>query len=174
MKKNIISVIIIALTVINVVLTAIMFFVMLPTFQKTNTLITQVCSVLNIELDADEDADPNADVSMADKQPIAVSFESAQTYNLQVDTAGDNKEHYAMLNGYTLYLNKNSDDFDDINEALTADTAQISGAIASVIQSHTYSEATQDLIQKEALEEIQKILDSKVAVQLVLDGFVKQ
>lgn len=35
MKKNIFSVIITALTVINVVLTAILFFVMLPTFQKT-------------------------------------------------------------------------------------------------------------------------------------------
>jgi len=51
MKKNIFSVIITALTVVNVVLTAIMFFVMMPTFQKSNKLITQVASVLNIELD---------------------------------------------------------------------------------------------------------------------------
>ena len=48
MKKNIFSVIITALTVVNVVLTAIMFFVMMPTFQKSNKLITQVASVLNI------------------------------------------------------------------------------------------------------------------------------
>ena len=53
MKKNIFSVIIAELTVINVILTAIMFFVMLPTFQKTNNLITQVASVLNLELDQD-------------------------------------------------------------------------------------------------------------------------
>ena len=36
MKKNIFSVIITVLTVVNVVLTAIMFFVMVPTFNKTN------------------------------------------------------------------------------------------------------------------------------------------
>ena len=63
MKKNIFSVIITALTVINVVLTAVMFFVMLPTFQKTNTLITQVASVLNLELDGDAAADPDANYS---------------------------------------------------------------------------------------------------------------
>ena len=56
MKKNIFSVIITVLTVVNVVLTAIMFFVMVPTFNKTNNLITQVASVLNLELDGDSDA----------------------------------------------------------------------------------------------------------------------
>lgn len=40
MKKNIFSVIITVLTVVNVVLTAIMFFIMVPTFNKTNNLIT--------------------------------------------------------------------------------------------------------------------------------------
>lgn len=50
MKKNIFSVIITVLTVVNVVLTAIMFFVMVPTFNKTNNLITQVaqCLILNL------------------------------------------------------------------------------------------------------------------------------
>ena len=50
MKKNIFSVIITALTVVNVVLTAILFFVMMPTFNKTNKLITQVASILDLEI----------------------------------------------------------------------------------------------------------------------------
>lgn len=66
MKKNIFSVIITVLTVVNVVLTAIMFFVMVPTFNKTNNLITQVASVLNLELDGDSDASADADYSMED------------------------------------------------------------------------------------------------------------
>lgn len=51
MKKNIFSVIITALTVINVVLTAILFFVMVPTFTKTNNLLTQIgiCSEFRSE-----------------------------------------------------------------------------------------------------------------------------
>ncbi len=57
MKKNIFSVIITALTVVNVVLTAILFFVMMPTFNKTNKLITQGASILDRELE-EEEADP--------------------------------------------------------------------------------------------------------------------
>ena len=81
MKKNIFSVIIAALTVINVILTAIMFFVMLPTFQKTNNLITQVASVLNLELDQ-EDSEGAQDYTLKDLEQYSVAFESQQTLNL--------------------------------------------------------------------------------------------
>ncbi len=172
MKKNIFSVLITALTIINVVLTAVLFFVMLPTFQKTNALLTDVAAVLNLDLDADEKAGADADVKMSDMEPIKVEWESQQNYNLKSDGSG--KEHFAIMKGYTLYLNKNADDFSDVQERLTNDHAQIDGVLSSVISSHTYEEATQDLIIKESLEEISKLLDSKVAVQLVLDGYVKQ
>ena len=76
MKKNIFSVIITVLTVVNVVLTAIMFFVMVPTFNKTNNLITQVASVLNLELDGDSDASADADYSMEDLEDTPVTFDS--------------------------------------------------------------------------------------------------
>jgi len=174
MKKNIFSVIITALTVINVVLTAVMFFVMLPTFQKTNTLISQVASVLNLELDADSEADPDSDYTISDLDPITVDFgEKDQTYNLK--TGKDGKAHYAMMSGYVLNLNKKSDDYsEDLKETITTNQAKVSSIIASVIQKHTKEEATQDLIQKEALEEIRKMLDNKVAVDLVFDGYVTQ
>lgn len=172
MKKNIFSVIITALTVINVVLTAVLFFVMIPTFNKTNTLLTQVASVLSIELNADDKADPDSDYKLSDLQAIPVTWDTQATYNLKTDT--DNKERFAMLKGYTLYLNKNADDFDDINKMLTEDNAQVTSIISSVIGKHTYTEATQDLVQKETLEEIEKLLDSKVVVRIALDGFVKQ
>lgn len=174
MKKNIFSVIITALTVINVVLTAIMFFVMLPTFQKTNNLITQVASVLNLELDADADANADSNYSLSDLEPITVDFgDSQQNYNLK--TGDDGKDHYATLSGYVLNLNKSSDEYDkSLSETITNNQSQITGIISSVIQSHTKEEATQELIQKEALEKIQDLLDSKVAVSLILDGYVTQ
>lgn len=172
MKKNIFTVLILALTIINVVLTAVLFFVMLPTFQKTNTLLTDVAAVLNLDLDADSKAGADAEVTMSDMEPIAVAWESQQTYNLKADDSG--KDHYAMMKGYTLYLNKNAEGFSEVQERLTNDHAQIDGILSSVISKHTAAEATQDLIIKEALEEINKLLDSKIAVQLVLDGYVKQ
>ena len=95
MKKNIFSVIITVLTVVNVVLTAIMFFVMVPTFNKTNNLITQVASVLNLELDGDSDAKGDADYSISDLEDTTVTFDAQQTINLK--TGSDNAQHYAMI-----------------------------------------------------------------------------
>ena len=111
MKKNIFSVIITVLTVVNVVLTAIMFFIMVPTFNKTNNLITQVASVLNLELDGDSDAKGDADYKISDLEDTTVSFDSQQTINLK--TGSDNSQHYAMLSGYTISVNKKADDYKD-------------------------------------------------------------
>ena len=83
MKKNIFSVIITVLTVVNVVLTAIMFFIMVPTFNKTNNLITQVASVLNLELDGDLDAKGDADYKISDLEDTTVSFDSQQDIRFQ-------------------------------------------------------------------------------------------
>lgn len=172
MKKNIFSVLITALTVINVVLTAVMFFVMLPTFQKTNNLITQVASVLNLELNGDADADPDSNYTIKDMQPITVAFEEDENYNLQPGT--DGKAHYAMLSGYVIYLNNKSEDFDDINELLAADQSQITGIVRNVIQSHTSEDGSQDVVEKECLEKIEALLDSKVVVKINLNGYVRQ
>lgn len=171
MKKNIFSVIITALTVINVVLTAILFFVMLPTFQKTNNLITQVASVLNLELDADGDADSD-DYSLKDLKSVSVTFEEQQTLNLK--NGSDGESHYAMLNGYTLSVYKEADDYKDVSSILENNRAEITDIIRSVIQSHTSEDISQDQIQKEALEEIQKHLDSKAVKKVILDNLVFQ
>lgn len=172
MKKNIFSVIITALTVINVVLTAIMFFVMLPTFQKTNNLITQVASVLNLELDADGDADSDEEYSLKDLESVAVAFEEQQTLNLKV--GGDGKTHYAMLNGYTLSVYKKADDYKEVSKILTNNQAEITDIIRSVIQNHTADDISQDEIQKEALEKIREHLDSKAVKKVILDNFMFQ
>lgn len=172
MKKNIFSVIITALTVINVVLTAILFFVMLPTFQRTNNLMSQVASVLNLELDADGDADADEDYSLKDLESVPVAFEEQQTLNLK--NGSDGNPHYAMISGYTLSVYKEADDYKDVKNILENNQAEITDIIRSVIQSHTKDDISQDQIQKEALEEISKHLDSKAVKKVMLDNFMFQ
>lgn len=175
MKKNIFSVIITALTVINVVLTAIMFFVMLPAFQKTNNLMSQVASVLNLELDADGDAGSDEDYALKDLESVTVPFEQQQTLNLKPGSdPNDQDPHYALLNGYTLSVYKKADDYKDVSNILTNNQAEITDIIRSVIQSHTVEDISQDQIQKEALEKIREHLDSKAVKKVMLDNFMFQ
>lgn len=169
MKKNIFSVIIAALTVINVVLTAIMFFVMLPAFQKTNNLITQVASVLNLELESG-DSSGDEEYTMADTEDVVVTFESQQTLNLA--SGEDGKPHFGLLDGYTLILNTKSKDYKKLNETVKNNQTKFTDIVRSVIQSHTMEDISEDVVKKEALEQIQEILDSKIVVEVTLTNFM--
>ena len=173
MKKNIFSVIITVLTVINVVLTAIMFFVMLPTFQKTNKLITQVASVLNLELDGDEDASADEEYKISDLENTTITFESSQTVNLLAGT--DSSAHYAVFDGYTISVNKKADDYEDYATAvITANEATFTDAIRTVISNYSYDDISEEQVKKEALEKIQSEFDTKAIVEIKLNNFVRQ
>ena len=52
MKKNIVSIVILALSVANLVLSALLIFTFMPQAKKTDKLVTEICSVLKIELDS--------------------------------------------------------------------------------------------------------------------------
>lgn len=169
MKKNIFSVIIAALTVINVVLTAIMFFVMLPTFQKTNNLITQVASVLNLELE-DEDSEGAENYTLKDLEAFTVAFEEQRTLNLS--SGGDDELHYAMMDGYVLSLNKKSKDYKKLSETIKKNETKFTDIISGVIQSHTLEDISPEIVKKESLEQIQELLDSKVVVEVSITNLM--
>ena len=167
------KVIITVLTVVNVVLTAIMFFIMVPTFNKTNNLITQVASVLNLELDGDSDAKGDADYKISDLEDTTVSFDSQQTINLK--TGSDNSQHYAMLSGYTISVNKKADDYKDFaTDKVTEKSSVYTDIVRSVIQSHSKDDISEELVKKEALQQIQKKFNTKAIVGITLTNFMYQ
>ena len=54
MKKNILTIVIMASTVLNLVLTIIMVFSIVPAMNKTNKLVDKVASVIDLELEKEE------------------------------------------------------------------------------------------------------------------------
>ena len=172
MKKNIFSVIITALTVINVVLTAILSFVMVPTFTKTNNLLTQIASAVNLDLNVDGDSKGDENYSLKDLETVTVAFDSQQTLNLKIGS--DGKTHYSLLDGYSLSVYKDADDYKDVSDILTNNQAEITDIIRAVIQSHSSDDISEDVIKKEALEQIQQHLDSKAVKKVMLTNFMYQ
>ncbi|MEE3392238.1 MAG: flagellar basal body-associated FliL family protein [Lachnospiraceae bacterium] len=166
MKKNIFTVIIMALTMVNVILTAVMFFVMMPTFQKTNNLITQVASVLNLELDEKR----NSSYKLQDVKNVDNQFEATQTLNLK--QSADGKSHYAMLDGYTLALNSKSEDYEEMNTLITNNQSKITDIVRSIIQSYSVDDISEDKIKQDAITQINNYLGSTVVVDVVLMNFM--
>lgn len=179
MKKNLIAVVAALLAVVGLIFGILSFVKVqkqsarIDELEAQNKVLTgnieDIADNLNLEIDTSADG---SKVNMADMEPIAVSFGAQQNYNLKSDGSG--KDHFANMKGYTLYLDKNADEFSDVETTLKADHAQIDGVISSVISGHTYEEAEPQTIVKESLKKINKLLGAKVAVDLVLDGYVKQ
>ena len=93
MKKNLITVIILAICVVNLILNIMIVFVCMPSASKTNNLITEIASVLNLELEG-EDGQPTVDLKHMENFNI-----EAQVVNLKDDGSG--KSHYVQM-GLTL------------------------------------------------------------------------
>ncbi len=180
MKKNLLSVITLLLAVVGLVFGILAFVKGNGNSGKIDELtaridvltgnIEDLADAAGVDVDTSVEQDGKGGVTMEDMEPVKVDFSGTKTYNLK---KSGKKERFAKMSGYTLYLNKNADDFGAVKANLDADHAQIDGAISEVISNLTYKEAETDVVVKKSLKKINKLLGSKIAVQLVLDGYVR-
>ncbi len=158
MKKNLITVIILALCVVNLILNVLIVFVCMPSAKKTNNLISEIASVLNLELEGDEETTTVALENMA-----TYSVE-AQVVNLKDDGSGEN--HYVQV-GLTLEMDKSSKDYDSLNTVLTESGGAVFDEARNVIQNYTYAEVTDEKTQDEIKQKILENVQKKYATQCI-------
>lgn len=175
MKKNMLTVIIIALCVVNMALTSIMLFVMMPAFSNMNNIISQVASILNLELDADSKEE--VAYSLSDIEVKSVPFNDdgdSQTINL-APNENDDKKHYGILTGVKFDLNTKADDYKDVSDIIDNKPSLLTDIVREVIGSYTEDTITEAAVKEQALSRISDKLDgSKCIVGITLDGFMHQ
>ncbi len=164
MKKNLITVVILALVVVNLVLTAVLTITIVPETQKANELITKVCSAIDLDLQAGDTAG-SLSIDVADMVDYAVGDE-ALTINLA--DSGDGTSHYAILS-VTLSLDSTNDDYATYNSGdLSAYSSVIKNDIISVVSAHTIDEMrnNEDAVKEEILEDMQALFKSSFIVRV--------
>ncbi len=93
MKKNLLSVVILALLVVNLILTGIMMFSCVSANKKTAALVNDIASVLDLELTGGgANAEEVAAVSVADTE----IYNIADAMTVALRPSEDGKEHYCM------------------------------------------------------------------------------
>ena len=107
MKKNLITVIILALCVGNFILTALLLFSVLPQTKKANELVDQVCSAIDLQLNSGASSGIS-DIPIEDVETYALNGGESMNMNLKIDDS--DKAHYAVLK-VSLSLNKESDNY---------------------------------------------------------------
>ncbi len=161
MKKNLISVIILALLIVNIVLTAIMMFSVTGASRKTAALVDNIATALNLELASGTEGGAEEVVSMADTETY--SFAENMTIPLK-KSEGDDKDHYCIVS-ITLSINTKADGYKEYGSAENLATREglIKDEINGVFANYTMEEArdNQEEIKKEIINRIQQMFDSK-------------
>lgn len=175
MKKNMFTIIIIALCVVNMALTSIMLFVMMPAFSNMNNIISQVASILNLELDAENNEEPA--YSLSDIEVKSVTFDAdgnSQTINLASSGDGGEK-HYGILTGVKFDLNTKAEDYSDVVDIIDKKPSLLTDIVKEVIGSFTEDTINESAVKEQTLSRIADKLDgSKCIVGITLDGFMHQ
>ncbi len=166
MKKNMLSVLILALLIVNVALTSIMMFTMMGTNKKTAKLIDGISTALSLEITdpAMEGAEAEAEVAMED---IKV-YQIPDQLTIGLAKGADGKAHYCVVS-ISLSLNTKDPDYEKYNATLGDNVDMIKDKIFQVVGSHTIEEAESntDGLREEILEAIQQMYGSKFVYNIV-------
>lgn len=157
MKKNMLTIIVIALCIINLALSAVVVFTVVPTSNKTNALISQVASVIDLEL---ESPDPKYTISMTDLDVVSIS--GTLMINLK-GTEGQKQDPFAIIDEVTIYLNKKAEDYStyqlvDGAGGILSYSTTIQEIITDTVSRYTKDEVqnNRDMVKQEVLSKIQE------------------
>lgn len=171
MKKNLLTVLILALIIVNIVLTSVMMFSMMSTNKKTAELVTNIATVLNLELTPPGSEGVEEQISL---QNTAV-YNMSNSLTLLLKSGEDGKTKYLMCD-VALSMNIEHEDYETYGATMADKEKLIEDAIGTVISNHTAEEYQQDpeSIKAEILKAIQNLFQSdfiyKVAISNVKIG----
>lgn len=131
MKKNLITVLILAISIINLVFNIILFFVFMPSAAKTNKLIGDISEVLDLEL-ASQNAASAGEVDV--NNLVEFKLEEGSPINLK----SDDGELHALKYGITIKMDKTAKDYEKVNATLTASTSSVYDMTRDVVGQYTY------------------------------------
>ncbi len=156
MKKNLIAVIILALVLANLILTAILAFTIIPQTRKSNALIDQVCAAINLDLEGVQ----NKDYASIPIEDIEV-YNIENTFTVNLRSGEDGTKYYAVFS-IGLSINMQSEGYKTYGglEGLAAKNAVIADTINSVVGTYTVDEFNAEgykNVKDDILEALQSI-----------------
>lgn len=137
MKKNLISVLILALCFVNLVLSAIIVFTLVPQNKKANELITAVCNAVDLELQSGA-ATGITNTSIDKIKVYNVNSGEKMTCSFANDENGG--KHYIVAT-VSLSMNMDSADYEKYSDAGPTDKDPIiRTTITDIIHNYTMDE----------------------------------
>ena len=159
MKKNLLSIIILALLVVNIVLSAIMMISVSSATKKTASLVADIATVIGLEIEGLPDSGLATNVPMSETEVYNITGE----LTIPLKTGEDGKNHFAV-GSVSLSMNSSHEDYATYSETMQSKEGLIKDIIFSVFANYTMEEAQSNAnkatIKNEILQEIQTLFGS--------------
>lgn len=174
MKKNLLSIIILALLIVNLVMTSVMMISVTGANKKTAAIVTDIASVLKLELNQGTETGESAE---------AVSLENTEAYDLPDEMTipllkgEDGVMHYALVK-VSLSMNIKNDGYKTYGADISSRQSLIEGVITEVISQYNVDEVQVKSaeIQDEILSRLQskEMFDSDFIYKVTFSKFLVQ
>lgn len=172
MKKNLMSVLILALVLVNLILTAILTISILPQTKKANELITTVCSAINLELASGDTSGVSVAVPM--NQSATYAIENTMTISLK--KGADDKQHYVVL-GISISMDTKNDGYKEYGAKVEEGSYDsiICDTVDSVVSGYTLEEfEDREAVKQAILTQLQGRFESDFIYQVNFSSVTPQ
>ena len=168
MKRNLLSVLILALVLVNVALTAVMMISVTSTNKKTAALVDSIAMVLNLEIEKKEEEAP---IPITDLDIYAIPDE--MTILLKADESG--QSHYAMVS-LSIAMNTKDEDYATYQPMVSQRESLIKSEIMEAFGSYTKAEVESDssIVANDIKQRLQTMFDSKFITDVSFQKIVTQ
>lgn len=170
MKKNLMSVLIMALVFVNVVLSGVIMITLVPTAKKSNELIAQVCGAIELELDSGKAFNSNT-IPIDQTEVITLTGEAAETFTLK--KGSDGEMHYVVTK-VSITLNKSDSDYAEKQPLIANREALLQEIISDTFRRYTLddimSNEGQEEVRNDMLEQMQELFDSDFIAGISFSG----
>lgn len=150
MKKNLMSVLILVLLLVNIAFTAVLTFSIVPATSNANKLIEEVAKAIHLELNSGKTTGAN---NVAIENLVEYNVQEGETMTINLKKGEDGGDHYCVVSVY-LSLNKADDDYETYGSKVSEYDSLIKNEVISVIGSYTKDEMNSSDTQRDAQEQI--------------------
>ncbi len=168
MKKNLLSVLILALLIMNTVLNTVMMVSVISTNSKTGKLVTSIATVMNLEF-----TEPGGETAETE-----VPLSQTDTYNMEELTIllkpDENGEQAYIVFDMTLAMDTKNKDYKKLGsgETLAEYEMMIRSTVENVVAAHTKAECSSNFegIREEILEAVQNLFQSDFIYRIAISN----
>lgn len=169
MKKNLLSIIILALLLVNIILTSVMMFSVTSTNKKVADLVGNIATVMNLELTVPGQESVQAPISLADTDVYVIG--SALTMPLAAEVVTDASGKETTKQGYfvcniSFSMNTKNKGYKKYGsaEAMAEKEELLKDAINTIVSKHTTADLQADVglegLKAEILAALQELYQS--------------